>query len=97
MPAISIWRPNALILHEFFPASECDLGRVLAYKLKYVLYRTGRIYIQEVPDDPDGPRDRVYRGELGRVVLAEANRRPQRQSALYAGTVKKIEPMFRAV
>ena len=44
------------------------LGPVLALKLKYVLDRIGRVYAQEIPERPDGPRYVLYRGELGRIV-----------------------------
>ncbi|MFL5328083.1 MAG: mechanosensitive ion channel family protein [Gemmataceae bacterium] len=89
---------NCLDTHEFFPSSEDDLGRVLAFKLKYILDRTGRIYIQEVPDDPGGPRYALYRGELGRIVLAGRTTDPHKGTWLFTpDTVKKIEPMFRTV
>src|SRR5207245_607983 len=89
---------KCLDLNEFVAGAQADVGAVLAYKLKYVLDRTGRIYIQEVPDDPDGPRYALYRGELGRVVLAERSTDPRKGNWLFTPeTVKKIEPMFRAV
>lgn len=89
---------KCLDLSEFVAGAQADVGPVLAYKLKYVLDRTGRIYIQEVPDDPDGPRYALYRGELGRVVLARRTEDPHKgQWLITADTVKRIEPMFRAV
>ena len=81
---------------KYFPSSQDDLGRVLSYKLKHVLDRTGRIYIQEVPADPAGPRYALYRGELGRIVLAAHTAEPRKGDWLFtADTVNKVEAMFR--
>lgn len=89
---------RALDLSEYFPGAENDLGPVLAYKLKYILDRTGRIYIQEVPDDADGPRYALYRGELGQIVLGHKTSEPRKGAWLFTPeTVKQIEPMFRKV
>lgn len=89
---------RCLDLSDFFPSSQAEVGPILAYKLKYILDRTGRIYIQEVPDDPDGPRYALYRGEVGRVVLAKRTSEPHKGQWLFTtDTVKKIEPMYRAV
>jgi MscS family membrane protein len=89
---------KCLDLSEFVAGAQADVGPVLAYKLKYILDRTGRIYIQEVPDDPDGPRYSLYRGELGRIVLARRTEDPHKgQWLITTDTVKRIEPMFRAV
>jgi MscS family membrane protein len=87
---------RCLDLGDYFPGAEDEVGTVLAYKLKYVLDRTGRIYIQEVPDDPDGPRYALYRGELGRVVLAKRGSDPRKGAWLFTPeTVRRIESMFR--
>lgn len=75
-----------------------DLGPVLAFKLKYVLDRLGRIYVQEIPDNAEGPRYPLYRGELGRIVLDRREEDPGKGQWLFTPeTVKRIEPMFRAV
>jgi MscS family membrane protein len=79
-------------------AAQEAVGPVLAYKLKYVIDRIGRVYIQEVPDAAEGPRYVFYRGELGRIVLARKADGPRKGSWLFtAETVRVIEPMFRSV
>lgn len=89
---------KCLDMSDFFPIAEDEFGPVLAYKLKYVLDRTGRIYIQEVPDDPDGPRYALYRGEIGRVVLNKRSTDPRKGQWVFTPeTIKRIEPMFRQV
>lgn len=89
---------RCLDLSDFLPGVENEIGPVLAYKLKYVLDRTGRIYVQEVPDDPDGPRYALYRGEIGRVVLGKKSADPRKGAWLFTPeSVKRIEPMFRQV
>jgi MscS family membrane protein len=96
--------------HEFSRAAQCldlnllpasareELGSVLAFKLKYVLDRMGRIYIEEIPDNPEAPRYVLYRGDLGRIAL---DRKPQdsgpAQWLFTRDTVERIEPMFRAM
>src|SRR5262249_1697741 len=79
-------------------ASALDvLGPVLAFKLKYVLDRIGRIYVQEIPDNPEGPRYVLYRGELGRIVADRKMNDPGKGLWLFPPhTLQHIEPMFRA-
>jgi MscS family membrane protein len=75
-----------------------ELGPVLAFKLQYVLERIGRIYVQEISDNPEGPRHVLYRGELGRIVLDRKPEDPGKgQWQLTPETVGQIEGMFRAV
>jgi MscS family membrane protein len=75
-----------------------ELGPVLAYKLRYILDRLGHIYVQEIPDQPDGPRYVVHRTELGRIILARRSEDPGKGTWLFApSTVSRIEPMFRAL
>jgi MscS family membrane protein len=89
---------RCLDLSEYFPGAENDLGPVLAYKLKYILDRTGRIYMQEIPDDADGPRYALYRGELGQIVVGRKTTDSHKGMWLFTPeTVKHIEPMFRKV
>jgi MscS family membrane protein len=87
-----------LNLTEIPPSSHDELGPVLAFKLQYVLERLGRIYIQEVPDNPEGPRYVVYRGEFGRVVLDRRMDEPNKGHWQFTpDTVRQIERMFRAL
>ncbi|MBY0527788.1 MAG: mechanosensitive ion channel family protein [Gemmataceae bacterium] len=71
-----------------------NLGPILAFKLKSVLDRTGRIYLQEIPNDPDGARLTLYRGPLGRIVLAKRDDDATKAWRFTAGTVRHIETMF---
>jgi MscS family membrane protein len=95
---------------EFSLAAEClnlsaiqasahgELGPVLAYKLKYVLDRLGRLYVQEIPDSPEGPRYVLHRGPLGRIALERQTTEAGKTPWLFTeDTVKRIDPMFRAV
>lgn len=89
---------TCLDLAIFRPGTQDEVGPVLAYKLKYVIDRLGRVYIQEVPDTPDGPRYVFYRGEKGRIVIARQSDGPRKGSWLFtAETVALIEPMLREV
>jgi MscS family membrane protein len=89
---------RCLNLDEVSTGAQDNLGPVLALKLKYVLDRVGRIYVQEVPGRPDGPRYVLYRGELGRIVLDRRGKDPARGAWQFTPeTVKAVEAMFRAV
>jgi MscS family membrane protein len=89
---------RCLDLSDYLPGAQAEIGRVLAYKLKFILDRTGRIYPQEVPDDPDGARYSLYRGPLGRIVLGKKADGPRKNAWLFTSeTVDQIEPMYRAV
>src|SRR5262249_27352283 len=87
-----------LNLDEIHASASDVLGPVLAFKLKYVLDRIGRIYIQEIPDSPEGPRYVLYRGELGRIVVDRKTSDPAKGLWQFTPeTVQHIEPMFRTV
>ena len=89
---------RCLNLGEIHVSAADVLGPVLAFKLKYVLDRIGRIYVQEIPDNPEGPRYVLYRGELGRVVVDRKTSDPGKGLWQFTPeTVQHIEPMFRAV
>ena len=89
---------GCLNLAEIPVSTHDELGPVLAYKLKYVLDRIGRIYIQEIPDNTEGPRFLLYRGDLGRIALERKLDGTGKGQWLFTPeTVKHIEPMFRAV
>jgi len=89
---------RCLDLSEINVSARAVLGPLLAFKFKYVLDRLGRIYVQEIPDNPEGPRYVLYRGELGRVVLDRKDHDPDKGIWQFtAETVHLIEPMFRAV
>jgi MscS family membrane protein len=87
---------RCLDLSELHPGARDELGPALALKLKFVLDRIGRVYVQEIPDEPDGARYVLYRGELGRVVVARRASEPRKGTWLFTPeTVQQIEPMFR--
>jgi MscS family membrane protein len=89
---------KCLNLDEIRVGAQDNLGPVLASKLKYALDRIGRIYIQEIPDAPEGARYILYRGELGRVILDRRTKDPGKGTWQFTPeSVEHIEPMFRAV
>jgi MscS family membrane protein len=89
---------RCLNLSDIHISARVELGPVLAFKLQYVLDRIGRIYIEEIPDNPEGPKYILYRGELGRVVLDRRVEEPDKGLWQFTPeTVDEIETMFRAV
>jgi MscS family membrane protein len=89
---------TCLDLDKIHPAARDEVGPVLAFKLKYVIDRIGRVYIQSVPDEPHGARYVFYRGDQGRIVLARKVDGPNKGHWLFAAeTVGRIEPLFRAM
>jgi MscS family membrane protein len=89
---------RCLNLSEIRVSAQDELGPVLAFKLQYVLDRIGHIYVQEIPDNAEGPRYVLYRGELGRVVLDRKADEPNKgQWQFTPETVQYIEPMFLSV
>lgn len=78
------------------PAAREELGSVLAYKLKYVLDRIGRVVLEEIPDEPDGPRYYFYRGPMGRIDLVRQDGDSRKGDWQFSReTVTRIESMFR--
>ncbi len=89
---------RCLNLADIHASAREELGSALAFKLKYVLDRVGRVYVQEVPDNPEGPRYVLYRGVLGRVVLDRKAEEPGKgQWQFTQETVQRVEAMFLAV
>jgi MscS family membrane protein len=89
---------ECLDLTRYRTGAQEEIGPVLAYKLRHVIDRIGRVYIQEVPDTPDGPRYIFYRGDLGRIVLARKADGAREGSWLFTPeTVSLIESMFRSL
>jgi MscS family membrane protein len=89
---------RCLNLSELHASAREEVGPALAFKLKYVIDRIGRIYIQEIPDNPEGPPFTLYRGELGRISLKR--RAEEGEKGIWqftAETVQRIEPMFRTL
>jgi MscS family membrane protein len=86
---------QCLDLSELHSGARDDVGPVLAVKLKYVLDRMGRVYVQEIPDEPEGPRYVVKTGEFGKLVIARRASDPRNGSWLFTPeTVGQIERMF---
>jgi MscS family membrane protein len=89
---------KCLDLSDINVSAQEDLGPVLAFKLKYILDRVSRIYVQEIPEDPEGPRFVAYHGKIGRVVIARKTDDPGKGQWLFTTeTAEQIEPMFRQV
>ena len=73
-----------------------ELGPILAYKLKFVLDRIGRVALEEIPAEADGPRYYYHRGPLGRIDLVRRAEGPRRGDWQFSReTVARIEAMFR--
>ncbi len=89
---------HCLNLSEIHASARDDLGPILAFKLKYVLDRIGRIYVQEIPDNPEGPRYVLYRGVLGRIDLERRADEPAKGHWQFTPqTVQHIEAMYRTL
>jgi MscS family membrane protein len=89
---------RCLNLSEIHASAQEELGPVLAFKLKFILDRIGRIYIQEIPDQPEGPRYVLYRGDLGRLTLERRTDEAEKGAWQFTpGSVLRIEPMFLAM
>jgi MscS family membrane protein len=89
---------KCLNLSEIHASAHEELGPVLAFKLKYLLDRIGRIYVQEISDNPEAARCVLFRGELGRITLDRKADEPEKGRWFFTpGTVQRIEPMFRAM
>jgi MscS family membrane protein len=79
------------------PGARAELGPILAYKLKFVLDRIGRVALEEMPDEADGPRYYYHRGPLGRIDLVRQDEGPRRGDWQFSReTVARVEVMFRA-
>jgi MscS family membrane protein len=89
---------TCLDLDKIHPAAQSEVGPVLAFKLKYVIDRIGRVYIQSVPDEPNGARYVFYHGDVGRIVLARKTDGPNKGHWLFTSdTVGRIEKLFRSM
>jgi len=87
---------HCLDLSDIHPGAQSELGPVLAFKLKYVMDRLGRVYPEEIPDEPEGPHFVFHRSELGRIVIARTTEGSRKGDWLFtAETVTRIERMFR--
>jgi MscS family membrane protein len=90
---------HCLDLDGVHPSARDEVGPVLAFKLKYVIDRIGRVYPQEIPDEPEGRRYIFHSSEMGRIVIARKNGDgPSKGKWLFTGeTVEQIESMFLSV
>src|SRR5262249_38599854 len=86
---------RCLDLGDVHPSARDAVGPVLAFKLKYVIDRIGRVYPEEVPDEPEGPRYLYHNDAHGRIVIARKTEGPDKGKWLFTvDTVDRIEPMF---
>jgi len=87
---------NCLDLDDVPQSARAELGPLFAYKLKFVLDRIGRVAVEELPSDSDGPRYYYYRGPMGRIDLARRSEEPRRGDWQFSrDTVARVETMFR--
>lgn len=86
---------RCLDLDDIPQSARAELGPLLAYKLKFVLDRIGRVAVEELPSDPDGPRYYYYRGPLGRIDLVRRSEELRRGDWQFSReTVARVETMF---
>jgi MscS family membrane protein len=72
-----------------------ELGPILACKLKFVLDRIGRVVLEEIPSEADGPRYYFHRSTLGRIDLARCADGIRAGEWLFSReTVAQVESMF---
>ncbi len=87
---------RCLDLDDVPQAARHELGPILAYKLKFVLDRIGRVPVEELPSEADGPRYYYHRSTLGRLDLVKRAEEPRRGDWQFSReTVAQIEGMFR--
>ena len=95
-PVTSPFRLAALTSTACPRAARSELGPILACKLKYVLDRIGRVVLEEIPSEADGPRYYFHRSTLGRIDLARCAEGIRSGDWLFSReTVAQIESMFR--
>jgi MscS family membrane protein len=88
---------QCLDLGELPREAQVALGPALAYKLKYVMDRIGRVYIQEVSNDPNGGRYYFHRDNQQQISVARKQADPRQGDWLFTPeTVAQIDSMFRA-
>ena len=87
---------KCLDLDDIPAGARAELGPILAAKLKFVLDRIGRVAVEEIPAEPDGPRYYYHRGTLGRIDLQRRDGEDRKGDWQFSGeTVARIEAMFR--
>ena len=86
---------HCLALIHFSPwAPRDDVGPVLAFKLKSVIDHIGRVYLEEISNQPEGPRLVLYRGPAGRITIARGEDNSDSSWRFTAATVDQIETMY---
>jgi len=87
---------RCLNLDDIPPGARGELGPILAAKLKFVLDRIGRVAVEEIPSEADGPRYYYHRGPLGRIDLQRRDGEVRKGDWQFSReTVARIETMFR--
>ena len=87
---------KCLDLDDIPAGARAELGPILAAKLKFVLDRIGRVVVEEIPAEADGPRYYYHRGPLGRIDLQRRDGEERKGDWQFSGeTVARIETMFR--
>ncbi len=76
--------------------ARAELGPILAYKLKFVLDRIGRVVLEEIPSEADGPPVLFPSQHPGPHRPGEVRRGSRRGDWLFSReTVAQIEAMLR--
>jgi MscS family membrane protein len=90
---------QCLDLGDLHSTTRRHVGPILAFKLKYIIDRIGRVYPEEVPDEPEGMRYVFHPSDdPRRIVIARKTDGPDKGKWLFtAETVEQIEPMFLAM
>jgi MscS family membrane protein len=89
---------QCLDLSELPHGAQEDVAAAMAVKLMFVLDRLGPFFIQEIPAERDGPPFYLYRGELGRIILARRTDDAHKGDWQFtAATVAQIDALFKAV
>jgi MscS family membrane protein len=79
------------------PGARGELGPVLAYKLKFVLDRIGRVAVEEIPTRPTAPGSPTIAASWGASTWCGATRSPAAATGSSRGRPSRgIETMFHA-
>lgn len=87
---------RALDLDGIPPGAREELGPILAYKLRFILDRIGRVAVEEIPSEDDGPRYYFHRGPMGHIdLIRRADESHSGDWQFSHETVSRIEAMYR--
>jgi MscS family membrane protein len=88
---------QALDLSHLSPDERSDQGPCLAQQLLYVIQRCGWVFLQEIPNQPDGPPYTWYADRDGRIALERVHLPDGKDAWLFSkNTVKRLDKMYQA-